>query len=123
MAAVFALPRPVITTPETHAGQSALQYPATQPCLTNAHGPDAVQARHALHAWPGKEKRPARGRFSVCVTSSRGVVHVELDRMRGHAKARDLGHLQLDVGIDIGIGEHATLREERTVLVEVAQRL
>ena len=53
----------------------------------------------------------------------RRVVHVELDRMGRHAEARDFLHLQLDVGVDVGVGEHAALGQERAVLVQVVERL
>ena len=32
---------------------------------------------------------------------SKAVVHVELDRVSGHAEARHFGHLQVDVGVDV----------------------
>jgi hypothetical protein len=59
------------------------------------------------------------------VVAQRGkrVVHVELDRVRGHAEARDFVHLQLDVGVEHVVGEHAALGQEGAVLVQVLQRL
>ena len=65
------------------------------------------------YAQPGEPGRAA----------SQAVVHVELDRVRGHAEAGDFLHLQLDVRIDHGIGEHAALGQEGTVLVQVLQGL
>eukprot|EP00042_Codosiga_hollandica_P061003 m.922406 g.922406 ORF g.922406 m.922406 type:complete len:463 (+) comp98226_c0_seq1:811-2199(+) len=43
--------------------------------------------------------------------------------MRGHAEAGHFLHLQLDVGVDVGVGEHAALGQEGTVLVQVVQGL
>ena len=61
--------------------------------------------------------------LSVQRCAYRRVVHVELDRMRRHAEPRDFLHLQLDVGIDVGVGEDAALGQERAALVEVVERL
>jgi hypothetical protein len=51
------------------------------------------------------------------------VVHLVLDRMRGVLEADHLGHLQLDIGVDEIVIEHAAGLEEVAVLVEVHQRL
>src|SRR5438874_11304265 len=59
---------------------------------------------------------------TAAATSGR-VVHLELDRMRRHAEARDLLHLQLDVGVDHIVGEHTAAREELAVLVDRIERL
>src|SRR5687767_12102918 len=79
-----------------------------------------------LVAWggPARRERAAGAALSTdrCVQSER-VVHVELDRMGRHAEARDFLRLQLDVGVEERVGEDAALREERTVLVEVVERL
>src|SRR4051794_30249655 len=54
---------------------------------------------------------------------SQRIVHVEFDRMRGHLKTLDFGHLQLDVAVDEIVVEHAAVLEEGAVLVEILQRL
>ena len=46
------------------------------------------------------------------------VVHVELDRVRGHAQARDVFHLEVDVAVDHLVGENVAGGEEVTVGVE-----
>jgi hypothetical protein len=51
------------------------------------------------------------------------VVHVELDRMRGHPEAGHLLHLQFDVGVDHRVAEHATTRQKLAVLVEILECL
>ena len=51
------------------------------------------------------------------------VVHVELDGMRGHAKTRDLVHLECDVGIDHVVAEDASAGEELTIPIEVLDGL
>jgi hypothetical protein len=51
------------------------------------------------------------------------VVHVELDRVGGHAEARDLLHLQRDVGVDHVVAEHAAAGQELAILVQVLERL
>src|SRR6188474_1060615 len=51
--------------------------------------------------------------------ASTAVVHVELDRMSGHAEARDFLCLQSDVSIDHVVGEHAAPGQELAILVEV----
>src|SRR5262245_1510174 len=58
---------------------------------------------------------PARRRL-------RRVVHVELDRVGGHAKARDLIHLERRVCVEHFCGEHTAAREELPVLVEAFER-
>ena len=58
----------------------------------------------------------------VANLSLQAVVHVELDRMRGHAESRDFFHLQFDVGIDHVVAEHAALGQESAILVQVRQR-
>src|SRR6187549_2613470 len=51
--------------------------------------------------------------------ASTAVVHVELDRMSGHAEARDFLCLQSDVSVDHVVGEHTTARQELAILVQV----
>ncbi len=51
------------------------------------------------------------------------VVHIELDRVRGHAEAGDLFHLQLDVGADEVVAEHSALGQEGAILVQIVQCL
>src|SRR5580658_8737493 len=52
---------------------------------------------------------------------SAAVVQLELHRMRGHAKARDLLELQSHVGVDHVVGEHAPAGEELAIPVEVLE--
>src|SRR6202171_2810470 len=47
----------------------------------------------------------------------RRVVHFELDRMRGVLEADDLAHLQVDIGVDEVVIEHAADLEEAAVLI------
>jgi hypothetical protein len=51
------------------------------------------------------------------------VVHVELDRMGGHAQARDFAHLQLDVTINHVVREHPTGRQELAIGIQRIQGL
>src|SRR5438132_11327812 len=51
------------------------------------------------------------------------IIHLELDRMRRHLEALDLGHLQFDVAVDEVVVENAAVLEERAILVEIVQRL
>jgi len=51
------------------------------------------------------------------------VIQIELDRMGGHAHARDLGHLQIDIGVDQIVGEHAAGLEELAVGIQGRQGL
>src|SRR5690348_5986486 len=51
------------------------------------------------------------------------VVHLEFERMRGHAERGQLFFLQRDVGIEHVVGEHAAAREELAILVELFERL
>ena len=53
--------------------------------------------------------------------SSDAVIHVELDRVRHHLEALHLFHLQLEVGVDHVVGEHAALLQEVAVLVELLE--
>src|SRR5262245_50202810 len=49
------------------------------------------------------------------------VVHIELHRVGSHLEASHLGHLQLDIGVDHVVGEHAALLQELAVLVEILE--
>ena len=70
-------------------------------------GPFARQAgRRARSALPG---------FSIRLQA---VVHIELDRMRGHAETRDFFHLELDVRVDRVVREHVAGSQEVTIFVE-----
>src|ERR1700709_2586863 len=50
------------------------------------------------------------------------VVHVELGRMRGHAHALHVLHLEFDVGIDHAVAEHPAAGQEFAVLVQRVER-
>src|SRR5258708_9722543 len=71
---------------------------------------------------PTKKGGRAAPCASPCGTLGR-VVHLELDRMRGHAEARDLLHLERDVRVDNIVGEHPAAREELAVAVQGIERL
>jgi len=47
------------------------------------------------------------------------IVHVELDRVRGHLETLDFGHLELDEAVDEVVVEHAAVLQEGAVLVEI----
>ncbi len=53
--------------------------------------------------------------------ASAAVVHVELNRMRGHFGAHVFFHFELDIAVDLVVAEHAALLEEVTVLVQGRQ--
>ena len=55
--------------------------------------------------------------------ASDAVVHVKFDRRRSHLPTLHIVHLQFDVRIDLVVGEHAALGENRATLVEATQRL
>ena len=108
------------------------------PARQRAPSGRADQAERRIVAQPTarhNEKGTARGRPfdtnrrrlaphpSPCAAIYSDVVHVELDRVGGHAEARDFLHLQLDVGVDVGVGEDAALGQEGAALVEVVERL
>src|SRR5947207_3315150 len=50
---------------------------------------------------------------------STAVVHLELNRVRGHAKTGDLLHLEADIGVDYVVGEHPAPRQELAIFVEM----
>src|SRR5262249_58267009 len=54
---------------------------------------------------------------------SEAVIHCEFDWMRGHPEVRDLLHLQLDVGIEHVVREHAAAGEKFASLVQVFECL
>jgi len=56
-------------------------------------------------------------RKALSRTSER-IVHVELDGMRRHLEARDLRHLELDIGLDEIVVEDATRLQEPIVLAK-----
>src|SRR4051812_928431 len=55
--------------------------------------------------------------------SLEAVIHLVLERMRRHAKARDFLHLELDVGVERVVAEYATAREELAIPIEACKRL
>src|SRR6188474_1456012 len=61
--------------------------------------------------------------FHSCPARLYRVVHIELDRVRGHLEALDLGHLELEIGVDHVVREDAALFQEVSVLVEVVEGL
>jgi hypothetical protein len=89
-------------------------------------------------AWLERHRRPARGRFhgigagrpkkraalgpppirSFGPNSTR-IIHVELDRVRGHLEAHHLAHFQFDVAVDDIVVENAACLEESAILVEI----
>src|SRR4051794_23505976 len=82
--------------------------------LSNTQKQKAPLAERLSHFTPCRARaKPARAQ------TSQRVIHVELDRMRGHLEAFDFGHLQLDVAVDEVVVEHAAVLQEAAVLVEV----
>ena len=71
------------------------------------------------------KKSARRGRLSENnrAGQSEAVVHIELDRMGGHAQARHFFHLQFDIAVDHVISEYTAGRQELAILVERFQRL
>ena len=49
------------------------------------------------------------------------IIHVELDRVRGHLEAHNLAHFQFDVADDDVVVEDAARLEKRAILVEIAE--
>jgi hypothetical protein len=47
------------------------------------------------------------------------MIHLELDRVRGHLKTLDFGHLQLDEAVDEVVAEDTAVLQEGAVLVEI----
>src|SRR3977135_1172764 len=62
-------------------------------------------------------------RTRSCAKTSRRVVHLELDGMRGVLEADHFRHLQVDVAVDEVVVEHAAGLEEGAVGIELAERL
>ena len=76
----------------------------------------------AVKSWLWVEHgRQSAARFTLLTLQA--VIHVEFDRMGRHAQARDVIHLQVDVGVDQVITEHAARFQEVTIAVEGAKRL
>src|SRR5215218_11133199 len=76
----------------------------------------------------GARSGSGRGRPQLRPGGSSGsvlhrVVHLELDGVRGHLEARDLGHLQFDVAVDEVVVEDAAGLQEGAVLVQADERL
>jgi hypothetical protein len=75
------------------------------------------------HALRGRGKRAAIRPPSISSfgqTSTR-IIHVELDRVRGHLEAHHLAHFQFDVAVDDVVVENAACLEESAILVEIAE--
>src|SRR5205085_9446058 len=65
------------------------------------------------------KKRPAKERLCCLGFARRGsrekslrIIHIELDRVRGHLEALDFGHFQFDIAVDEVVIEHAAILEE-----------
>ena len=54
--------------------------------------------------------------------SSDAVIHIELDRVRGHAQAHDVGGFQLDIGVNQVVGKDPAGRQETTIGIERIER-
>jgi Ni,Fe-hydrogenase III large subunit len=80
--------------------------------MTPAQKQKAPRKERLSHQWTVIRQRERRAR-------SLRIVHIELDRVRGHLKTLDFGHLQLDEAVDEVVVEHAAALEEDAVLVEV----
>src|SRR5262245_19931937 len=63
---------------------------------------------------PKSNGRPRRPPSPVLISLPplHGVIHIELHGVRRHLEALHLGHLQLQVGVDHVVGEHAALLQE-----------
>ena len=51
------------------------------------------------------------------------IVHVELNRVRGHTQARDLTHFQFNIGVNHRISKHAAFGQKAAAHVQAVQRL
>ena len=71
----------------------------------------------------GREKRAALGPPPIRSfgPKSTRIIHVELDRVRGHLEAHHLAHFQFDVAVDDIVVENAACLEESAILVEIAE--
>src|SRR5579864_7040375 len=105
--------------------------PSNRAMLRRLRASDGSRVIHpSLTAAPANPKRqPNGGARRVAVDrrvhprKSEAVVHLEFERVRRHAKARDLLVLELDVCIDHVVGEYAAARHELAILVEAVERL
>src|SRR5262245_32240958 len=143
MAAKAMTPSPMATAHVRVAKRCMLTSPFA-PRLDDSLFPGCLEARHGGFASqagcrprpPGdtpvpvlflrKKRRAARGPPLALLRSRSAlnrVIHVELDGVGGHLEAFDLGHLELEVGVDHVVGEDAALLQEVAVLVEVVERL
>ncbi len=77
--------------------RSAFSFSIREPCSEAISGFVAIP--HVAFAHAG---------YDFIQTSQR-IIHIKLDRMRGHLEAFDFGHLQLDVAVDEIVVEHAAV--------------
>jgi hypothetical protein len=70
--------------------------------MTPAQKQKAPRKERLSHQWTVIRRRERRAR-------SLRIVHVELDRVRGHLKTLDFGHLELDEAVDEVVVEHAAV--------------
>ena len=79
---------------------------------------------HKNNIFPEKEGDLSRPLFAANPDDGlQRVVHVELDRMRGHAEASHFLHLQFDIGVNHGVAEYTAAGQELAVLVQILERL
>lgn len=97
------------------ASAQVTRFPAEEPwrCILDCSVTDGgAKKKGGLQACPSQimptvtrtPHRPPTG------SSLQAVIHLVFDRMRGHAKTRDLFHLERCVGVEHVIGEDAAAR-------------
>src|SRR6202165_689626 len=89
--------------------------------------------------WPSVYQKPGRLQFRRPPDKQRGgpwrsapglpdfprlqaVIHIELDRMRRHAKSRDFFHLERDVSIEHVVRENPASSQKFVILLEIVER-
>src|SRR3984893_6471270 len=71
----------------------------------------------------GRRSAPKASRIRDLGRNSGRVIHLELDGMRRVLETDDLLHLELGIGVEEIVVEHAARFQELAVLVEIAERL
>jgi hypothetical protein len=59
----------------------------------------------------------------ACSVGLCGIIHIELDGAGHHAEAVDLLDFELDIGVDLVVGEHCAFSQERAAGVELVDGL
>src|SRR5579864_3335365 len=95
---------------------------ATKHRIKPKGGPDLRIAAQCIKDKGAAPCRATPSTLNAKASDSEAVIHLELDRMRGHPETRDFLHLKPDVRVEHVIREYASASQKLAVGFEVFER-